>query len=176
MSEILLVCGTNRKDSLSLPVTKAYEEILNKSNISTTLINLQHLPHDFAFSALYDNLGKNDSFSLFSKAVLDHNKYIFVVPEYNGSFPGVLKTFIDGLPYPGAFRTPKCALVGLSSGGHNASLALSHLTDIFNFCGMNVLAYQPRLEHIEQFVKDGQITNPKYVERLERQAKQFLDF
>ena len=176
MSDVLLICGTNRKDSLSLPVTLAYAEILAAERIQSNLINLQDLPEDFAFSAMYDNQGENTAFNEFIKVVAAHEKYVFIVPEYNGSFPGVLKMFIDGLPYPGAFRAKKCALVGLSSGGHNASLALSHLTDIFNFCGMNVLAYQPRLEHIEDFVKDGKITNPKYVERLERQAKQFIKF
>jgi NAD(P)H-dependent FMN reductase len=176
MTKVLLICGTNRNDSLSLPVTKVYEQILVNAGAETQMINLQDLPVDFAFTALYDNQGKNYQFNRFIEAVADHDKCVFIVPEYNGSFPGILKTFIDGLPYPGAFRAKKCALVGLSSGGHNASLALSHLTDIFNFCGMNVLAYQPRLEHIEEFVKEGTITNPKYLQRLERQAKQFIEF
>ena len=39
----------------------------------------------------------------------------------------------------------KAALVGISSGVQGAGLALSHLTDIFNYCGMHVLAQKPKL-------------------------------
>ena len=68
------------------------------------------------------------------------DKFVFVVPEYNGSFPGVFKAFVDGLKYPASFKDKKCALVGISSGTQGGALALSHLTDIFNYLGMNVLA------------------------------------
>ena len=37
-------------------------------------------------------------------------KFVFIVPEYNGSFPGVLKTFIDGLAFPDTFEQKKNVL------------------------------------------------------------------
>ena len=104
-------------------------------------------------------------------------KYVFIVPEYNGSFPGVLKTFIDGLEYPNTFKNKKCALVGLSSGVQGGGLALSHLTDIFNYCGMNVLALKPKLARIEAHIDgDFQITNNLYMQLLKEQAEKFIEF
>ena len=103
-------------------------------------------------------------------------KFVFIVPEYNGSFPGVLKAFIDGLEYPGTFRGKKCALVGLSSGVQGAGLALSHLTDIFNYCGMHVLALKPKLARIEANMEDTKITNQLYNDLLKEQALSLLSF
>ena len=38
------------------------------------------------------------------------------MPQYNGSFPGVFKAFIDGYAYPNVFKGDKAALVGVSKG------------------------------------------------------------
>jgi chromate reductase len=174
--QVAIICGTNRKDATSLRVTEIYQEILAKHNVSSVLIDLSKLPLDFAFSALYGNYGKNSDFNPYISQMLESKKFVFIVPEYNGSFPGVLKTFIDGLDYPNTFRNKKGALVGIASGGYGAVLALSHLSDIFNFCGMHVLAYKPRLERIEHNFSQGVFTNPKYQEMLERQAAMIVEF
>lgn len=171
-----LVCGTNRKDAISLHITELYRSILSERGIVTQLLELHKLPPDFAFSALYENYGKNEGFNPYVRMMLETDKYVFVVPEYNGSFPGALKTFIDGLEYPNTFRNKKGALVGLASSGHGASLALSHLTDIFNFCGMHILAYKPRLEHIEAYFENGVMTSEKYRAMLVRQADLLIGF
>lgn len=176
MEEITIVCGTNRKDSISIRITEIYQEILSRLGVKTALLDLSKLPADFAFSALYDNYGKNEAFNPYIDQMLQCKKFVFVVPEYNGSFPGALKTFIDGLEYPNTFRNKKAALVGIASSGYGASLALSHLTDIFNFCGMHILAYKPRLEKIEQHFSDGTITNVKYLQMLEKQANMLTAF
>ena len=93
--------------------------------------------------------------------------------EYNGSFPGVLKTFIDGLAFPDTFEPKKCALVGLLSGVQGGGLALSHLTDIFNYCGMYVLALKPKLAQISQNIDMEKeiVTNELYRDLLETQAR-----
>lgn len=175
-TSITVICGTNRKDALSLRIAEIYTDILLQQNVAAQLLDLSKLPLDFAFSALYDNFRKNEAFNVYVTTMLESSKFVFVVPEYNGSFPGALKTFIDGLEYPNTFRNKKAALVGVASGGHAASLALSHLTDIFNFCGMHVLAYTPRLERIENHFENGVFTNAKYLAMLEKQAKMLLDF
>lgn len=171
-----VICGTNRKDALSLAVARTYVALLGEAGLNARLIDLAELPHDFAFSALYDNHGKNEDFNKVDQLVIDTDKFVFVVPEYNGSIPGALKTFIDGLSYPQALRNKKAALVGLASGGHGASLALSHLTDILNHCGMNVLAFKARLENIETAIDGDIITSQSYLEMLGLQLQLFKAF
>lgn len=175
INEVSIICGTNRTDAISLGITQAYQSALEDLGIKTNLINLATLPPDFAFSALYENEGKNDRFNIFREQMQESGKFVFIVPEYNGSFPGVLKTFIDGLAYPHTFRNKKCALVGVASGGQGSSLALSHLTDILNHCGTHVLAYKPRLVKIDDHFIMGALDD-RYTLQLKKQAHMLLEF
>ena len=176
MEKIVVVCGTNRNDSVSYQIANICVQMLKARDMEVELIDLSDLPNDFAFTALYEFAGKNEDFNHFRSLMAESNKFLFVVPEYNGSFPGVLKTFIDGLKYPDSFKNKKCALVGISSGIQGAGLALSHLTDIFHYCGMEVLSLKPKLSHIERHFEDGQITNPLYKELLVEQADKLINF
>lgn len=176
MEKIIIICGTNRNDSVSYQIAKLYQGLLNDIKCPNELIDLSDLPNDFAFSALYDNAGKNEAFNHFREIMADAKKFVFIVPEYNGSFPGVLKTFIDGLKFPHTFKGKKCALVGVSSGVQGAGLALSHLTDIFHYCGTEVLSLKPKLSHIEKHFDNGDITNELYRQLLDEQVGKFLEF
>lgn len=175
---ITIVSGTNRKDAFSLIISKIYKRLLTERQYDAQIVDLNKLPEDFAFSALYDNSGQNELFNIHRNQMLHSDKFVFIVAEYNGSFPGVLKTFIDGLSFPGTFMNKKCALVGLSSGVQGGGLALSHLTDIFNYCGMHVLALKPRLAQINLHLDEEKelITNPLYNELLKDQVGQIIAF
>jgi NAD(P)H-dependent FMN reductase len=125
---------------------------------------------------LYENLGKNDDFNAIRVTMNSSEKFVFVIPEYNGSFPGVLKAFIDGLDRSKALTDKKCALIGLSAGDQGAGLALSHFTDILNYCGTNVLAYKLRLPNISDFMTDNKITDDTYLTKIKKQAQKLIDF
>jgi chromate reductase len=176
VSPIVIIVGTNRPNSMSRKVADYYQSILRQLNSESIILDLINLPHDFTVSALYENTGKNEDFNGL-RALLDNtDKFVFIVPEYNGSYPGVLKAFIDGLPYPNSFSNKKAALVGLSSNMQGASLALSHLNDVFSYLGMNTLALRVKLAHIRSHYQDDLITNPLYKELIEMQAEQIIRF
>lgn len=173
---ITIISGTNRINSISKKISVQYQRILNDLKTESTIVDLAELPEDFIATALYENAGKNPQFNVFREAIDHSEKFVFVIPEYNGSFPGVLKAFLDGMRYPSTFNNKKCALVGLSSGNQGAGMALSHLTDIFNYLGMHVLAYKPKLAKIEGFMTNDKLSNSKYLDQLTKQAKQLIDF
>ncbi len=172
---IRIICGTNRRQSISMKLALLYQEVLVSKNMESAILNLAELPADFIVSALYENAGKNVEFNIFRQQIEETEKFVFIVPEYNGSFPGVLKAFIDGMKYPGAFYGKKCALVGVSSGGQGGSIALSHLTDIFNYMGMHVLAQKVKLSRIEGNFIDNTLSE-RYLEMLVRQADLLIRF
>ena len=145
---ITIISGTNRKNSISKQVALQYQEILTDHGVDSTIIDLEKLPADFISSALYENQGTNIDFNPIREHMKEAQKFVFIVPEYNGSFPGILKTFLDALEFPGTLKGKKCAMVGLSSGVQGGVMAMSHLTDIFNYLGMHVLALKPKLIRI----------------------------
>ncbi len=173
---ITIVSGTNRKDSLTKKISLIYRNFLKSRNQNAHLIDLADLPDDFLVSALYENEGKNEAFNPIRDQVTGCDKFLFVTPEYNGSFPGVLKVFLDGLKYPDAFRGKKCAILGISAGVQGGELAMSHLTDIFNYLGMSVLANKPRLREIDQYMNGPDLISEDYMKLLEEQADQLIQF
>lgn len=173
---ITIISGTNRRNSISKQVALLYQEILKEHDMESTIVDLEHLPTDFIATALYENQGTNVDFNPIREHMKEAQKYVFIVPEYNGSFPGILKTFIDALEFPGTLKGKKCALVGLSSGVQGGVMAMSHLTDIFNYLGMHVLALKPKLIRINGKMEGGKITDESYVKRLRDQAEALIKF
>ena len=147
---ITILSGTNRPGSRARRVADYYATLLAELGAECQLLDLAELPADFVSTALYANAGTHPEFNRLAALLAASSHWVVVTPEYNGSFPGVLKAFIDGLPYPGAFQGKKAALVGLSSGGQGGLLAMTHLTDVLMYLGTAVLPQRVRLPFISQ--------------------------
>ncbi|GGK77541.1 NADPH-dependent FMN reductase [Rufibacter glacialis] len=173
---ILIISGTNRPNSITLQVARLYQQLLIAKGQTAEILDLQDLPLDFASPTLYKSELYSQGFLELRQRVAGVQKMVFIVPEYNCSYPGVLKAFIDGLEYPQALRYKKGALVGLSTGSQGGNIALSHLTDVLNYCGLHVLAQKPRFPYIHKHLQDGQFTNTLYLQLLEEQITEFLQF
>lgn len=173
---IKIIVGTNRKNSVSAQIATQYQEMLQHMDVESELIHLSELPDDFVFTALYENNGKNHAYNKVHEQVKSGTKFVFVIPEYNGSYPGILKSFIDGMTYPNSFKNKKCALIGISSGVGGGSIAMSHLTDVLNYLGMHVLAFKPRLAKIEENMSENLLTNRLYLDLLREQADLLVRF
>ena len=171
-----IIVGTNRTEAVSRQVAEYYQTLLTQRDIPNQLLDLHQLPADFLTTALYENNGQNAAFNALSTMIADSEKLVFIVPEYNGSFPGILKTFIDGLTYPSPLQDKKCALVGLSSGMQGGGIALSHLTDVLNYLGTQVLALKPKLALIEKYFDGRAFSHRIYREVLDTQADQLVAF
>ena len=172
----VIVSSTNRPNNNSIITSRYYSETLSEKGIDNKIINLQNLPNDFTYSALYENSGKNPEFNKLKDLLEKANKIIFVIPEYNGSFPGVLKSFIDGLSYPNGIKNNKAALVGISSGDLGSHSAMSHFTDILNYMGCHIFAQKIRIPFIEKHIENGSLVSEKLKERIGKQIDSFISF
>lgn len=176
MNKITIVSATNHKNSLTAQVANHYAEILQNNGCESQVITLTDLPADFTESALYANMGKNEAFNRLKEIMETSQKYVFIIPEYNGSFPGVFKAFIDGLEFPTTFKGKKCAMVGVSKGPQGGAFAMSHLTDIFHYLRMGVHPIKVRLSSIHDSQLATVLANPRYVKLLEEQAKEMINY
>ncbi|WP_128547929.1 NADPH-dependent FMN reductase [Larkinella soli] len=173
---IIIIVGTNRKHSMSRQIAEYYHTILQQLHADSYVLDLTGLPSDFTTTALYENTGKNPGFNQFKEVVERARKLVFIVPEYNNSYPGVLKAFIDGMSYPNGLANKKVALVGVSANHQGGALALSHLNDIFSYLGTHTLALRVKLAQIKVHWKDGALHNDLYRMLLQQQAQQLIDF
>jgi NAD(P)H-dependent FMN reductase len=61
------------------------------------------------------------------------SKFIWILPEYNGSFPGILKLFIDVLSVrkkEETFSHKKSMLIGIATGRSGNILGMDHFAGI----------------------------------------------
>lgn len=169
-----IVVGTNRKEAVSEQVAAYYAALLNERGQTADIIRLTELPPDFIATALYEHVGKNEQFNRVRDRLLTATRLVFIVPEYNGSFPGVLKAFLDGFPYPSGLEGKRIALVGVSTGIQGGALALSHLNDIFSYLHADVVGVRVKLIQIDQHLQEGKITHPFYNQLLAMQIDALL--
>ena len=173
---ITIISGTNRPENVSLRVSMAIAELLTSMEIEAQILDLQKLPKDFVFRN--DVFGNPDpGFSaIVDQFISTANRFVFVVPEYNGSFPGVCKAFIDAV-WPEQFKGKKAALVGLSSGRAGNLRGLDQLTGILHYLEMPVLPKRVNLIHIESMMDvEGKLIDEKTIKQLNHLLQGFTSF
>ena len=99
------------------------------------------------------------------------------MPEYNGSIPGIFKTFIDSCNIDTCFRGKKAALVGIAAGRAGNLRGLDHLTDILHHSGCEVLSYKLPISSIRQlFDENNEFKTTETKSAIEKQVEMFLRF
>lgn len=136
MEKIVLVSGTNRPNSNTLKVSRIYNQVLESKNVQVEFLDLRVLPETIAFSESFGKRTEEYSI-LVNRFVSSASKFIFIVPEYNGSFPGILKTFIDSI-HPREWAFKKACLVGVSDGRAGNLRGMDHLTGVLQYLKMDV--------------------------------------
>ena len=127
---IVVIAGTNRVGSNSKKVALYLSAKYEAEGCNVQLIDLADLPSELLTPTIYKE--KPESFNAFHDPILKADGVVFVVPEYNGSFPGVLKFYIDLWKYPDAFEGRCVAFVGISSNQWGALRPIEHLQGV---CG-----------------------------------------
>ncbi|GHE38736.1 NADPH-dependent FMN reductase [Sphingobacterium griseoflavum] len=143
----VIISGTNRERSNSLKVAHYYQDELQRRGESWRVFSLSDLPADISSTDLYGK--RSAAFEPIQAMVSAAQKFIFIIPEYNGSFPGILKVFIDACAFPASFYHKKVALVGLSTGKFGNVRGVDHFTGVCNYLRMHVLPLKIHLPKIQ---------------------------
>jgi NAD(P)H-dependent FMN reductase len=172
---ILLISGTNRPDSNALRVTRVLERHYREQGATTDLLNLTELPGEVFEGSAYAT--KPPAMVEIQNRVLRSRGLHVVSPEYNGSFPGVLKYFIDMLKFPESFDRRPVAYVGEAAGVWGGLRAVEQLQLIFGY--RNAFSFPERVfipAVRNAFDQAGNLTDPEIDKRLAKQVAGFLRF
>ena len=134
---ISIISGTNRPNSNTLKVAEYYLRTLQAKGQEAKIFDLQDLPASIIQTDLYGK--RSEAFLPIQKLITETSKFLFIIPEYNGSFPGVLKTFVDACDFPDSFYNKKAALTGISSGKYGNIRGIDHFSGICSYLHLNVL-------------------------------------
>lgn len=171
-----IISGSIRLGSNALKVARHLEAVYGGLGEQTHLLDLRALPPEAYTGEAYadrpDSVVKG-----FVEPVLAASGLVVVVPEYNGSYPGVLKHFIDLLPFPESFENRPVAFVGVAAGYYGGLRAVEQLQMVFAYRNgllFNKRVFIPNVYGI--MGEGGEIADAGIRERLEGQATAFVRF
>ncbi|MBS1599239.1 MAG: NAD(P)H-dependent oxidoreductase [Bacteroidetes bacterium] len=164
----LVISGTNRVESNTIKVAQQYQTLLQENNISSKLLSLVGL----------NVLEKNPAFSKVEHELLmPAQKFIFIVPEYNGSFPGVLKAMFDISDIKKTWNGKKALLTGVSTGRAGNLRGMEHLTGILHFMRVVVHPNKLPISIIDKLFDGSNTINDKAtLTAIKTQLEEFIAF
>lgn len=171
---ITVISGTNRPGSTTRIISEAYSGVLSSLGQDNRLYSLEELPRDFAFTDLYGNRSE-----LFKKQleefILPAGRFVVVMPEYNGTFPGVLKLLFDAL-HPEVLRGKKIGMVGVANGRGGNLRGIDQFTAAMHYMQMHVYPRHLPLSLIKDHLSPERQPDRVVMESIEWHAKGMMGF
>jgi len=131
MIKLKIISATDRPGANALKVARYLAPKYEELGAEVSIISLRDYPIKDVAGGKYGQ--QINSVDAFNEQVLEADALVLIVPEYNGSYPGILKLFIDYLPYPhGLEKIPIC-IVGESSGTFGALRAVEQIQAVFGY-------------------------------------------
>jgi NAD(P)H-dependent FMN reductase len=172
---IVIISGTNRPGSNTRKVAARVETAYKSLGVKYELLDLAEMPPEIFSPSSY--AAKPAGFARFTNAILASDGLVVVTPEYNGSVPGVLKYFIDMLPFPESFEQRPVCFVGLAAGMWGALRPVEQLQAIFVYRNAYVFSERVFMPGIRSMVDgSGRFSHAESEKRLEEQAAGFTGF
>ena len=172
---ITILIGTNRPEANSRKIALEIESIYKDLKAESRLLDLIDLPPELFSPKAYAE--KPEAFKPFAEAILNADGLHVVTPEYNGGFPGILKYFIDMLPFPESFEGRAVAFTGLAAGQFGALRPVEQLQQLFSYRNGYLYPNRVFIPGVNSVLNEsGKLTDEKLKERLVSQAEGFVRF
>ncbi|MEN8927974.1 MAG: NAD(P)H-dependent oxidoreductase [Flavobacteriales bacterium] len=169
---ITIISGTNRKESNSLKIAKTYQSLLKTKQLPSQIVDLAELPADF-MENMYGNHSPEVE-ELIETKINKVETFIFVIPEYNGSFTGAVKLFMDGIA-PSNFNHKNAVLVGVASGRAGNIVGLDQFTTVLNHVKVEVLSNKVLLSQIDGLIAgQSELKEDKALEIIDNQLESMI--
>ena len=172
---ILIISGTNRQKSNSIRLARHCQKVLESQNAATEILDLAHLPVEALSPTAYAQ--KPEGWAPFQDAINRAKAVWVIVPEYNGSFPGALKMFIDLLEHPNSLKGLPSAFVGLASGRWGALRAVEQLEMVFQYRYAHLFNERLFVPAVHNMLDDqDNLTDPELTGFLNDMARNFVSY
>ena len=162
-----IISGTNSPASHTVKVATEYQRLLKEKNIDAGIFSLIDL----------DVLNRTPEFlKIETEILIPTQKFIFILPEYNGTFPGVLKAMIDNSDVKKVWYYKKALLTGVSTGRAGNLRGMDHLSASLHYLKMNVHHNKLPISVIDKVMdKDGRL-NEETLKVIDEQLIEFINY
>jgi NAD(P)H-dependent FMN reductase len=142
---ILVIAGSTRKLSLHRALARLTLETLRAAGADGVFADLRDYPLPLYDGDLEDEQGRPAAAIELKELARRADGFVFASPEYNGSYPAVLKNAIDWIsrPDPGerhlaVFRGKPAVILSATPGPHGGSRGLKQLREFLGNIGVVV--------------------------------------
>lgn len=171
---ITVISATNRPNNVTEKVALAYYNLLQQKEANALFFNFKELPAQLDLHQLY-NRGNNQLTPFAEKYINNAQKLVIITPEYNGSFTGILKLFLDTLPHK-TFAGKTIALVGTGNGRAGNLRGVEQLANIFHYLEANVLWNKVMVSSLNKLMDaNGSFTDEATLKAFERQIELLMN-
>lgn len=159
---IPVILGTCRKSRLSANVARVFVDLLNqRAGVNSELIDISQLrlPVDDAGEVIKDER--------FAAAMNTADGLVIVAPEYNHSFPGLLKHVLDSCLHEYVHKA--VGLVGVSSGPFAGTRVVQSLLPVMRELGLVTIFWDGNIGQVGKMFDDsGRLLDDAIVRRSDK--------
>jgi len=165
---LTIISATGRQHGNSKKVAKHYWEQLKARGVDCQFLALDEFP--------YANWGETLS-EIQSKFLMPASCFLIVMPEYNGSYPGVLKLMIDESDVAKCWHHKKVMLTGISTGRAGNLRGMEHLTGSLLHMKMFIHPNRLPISMVDRHLDEaGNINDEATLHAISAQIDQLMSF
>jgi NAD(P)H-dependent FMN reductase len=165
---IPVVLGTVRKGRLSAHVARLLVDLLNRrAGVRSELIDISTIP------LATDDAGEAIKAAGFAAKMTAADGLVIVAPEYNHSFPGLLKHVLDSCLQEYVHKA--VGLAGVSSGPFNGTRVVQSLLPVTRELGLVTIFWDVNVGQVGSvFGEDGRLLDEALVRRSDRFVRELI--
>src|SRR6056297_3235896 len=172
--KIHILSSTDRPGSNALKVSKYAAGYIRKK-ATVEIFSLKDYPFEELKGGKYGNTP--ESVKKFNSDFLDADGFLFVISEYNGGFPGILKFFWDYLPVPEAMSHKPVSLIGEAASAFGALRPVEQFEQLLKYRKAYIYPERMLIQRVnDSFDPESSLTNDTLQKLLMSQLDGFPDF
>jgi NAD(P)H-dependent FMN reductase len=159
---IPVILGTTRKGRMSAYAARFMVEQIEKRNgVTTALIDISTLPMPL------DDAGEGIKDPVFSEKMAMADALVIVTPEYNHSFPGLLKHILDSCLKEYIHKA--AGIVGVSAGPFGGIRAIQDFLPVIRELGLVNIFWDVNFGNVSKVFDDsGKLLDETFVTRADK--------
>jgi len=180
MTKLLAFAGSTRRNSFNQAVLEVAAQGAREAGVDVTIIHLKDYEMPIFNQDEEQEFGIPERARAFKQLLMEHDGFLIASPEYNSSYPAVLKNAIDwasrmedGEKPLQAYKGKVAGIMAASAGGLGGIRVLVVLRMLLANLGITVLPTQVAVAKVDTLMDDsGVITDEKTVKQLKNLGKQ----
>lgn len=162
-----IISATNRIGSNTLKVSKQYQQFFKEQGIDAKLLSLED----------FKSFHRDENFNQLEQEYLaPASKFIFIMPEYNGSFPGVFKLMMDISDLSVCWNFKKVMLVGVANGRAGNLRGIDIMTNMCNYMKMHVFFNKLPISSVSSELENDVFVNEQTIQTIKSQIEGFIKY